>query len=64
MQCEAPTPIPSQLTKPLSQLREVPSDATIYTIMETQKYNAEQCGVCYVRYENLMRAVDQRQEDK
>jgi len=31
--------------------------------MQVQLHNTQQCGVCYIRYNNLIKAVKDRQED-
>ena len=62
MQCEQPTAIPAQLTKPLAPLKTM-EGATMSEVMQVQLHNTRQCGVCYVRYKNLVKAVEDRQSD-
>jgi len=55
--------IPSQLTRPLEPLQPVKGDS-ISDLMRVQLHNTQQCGVCYVRYKNLVDAVNDRQTSK
>lgn len=61
MQCEQPTAIPDQLIKPLKPLKTVDAP-TMQELMQTQMHNTRECGVCYVRYKNLVKAVEDRQK--
>ena len=56
-QCPA---IPLELTKPLSPMEtaETPQD-----VPAAYLYNMNQCGVCYIRYNGLVEAVENRQAD-
>ena len=62
MACEQPTPIPEQLTKDLTPLRESES-ANALDVLEVHLSNMQQCGVCYARYQSLVEALDARAED-
>jgi len=62
MECEQPTPIPSQLTEGLAPLQESHT-SDVLEVLEVHLSNMQQCGVCYARYQSLVEAIDAREED-
>jgi hypothetical protein len=62
MECEQPTPIPTQLIKELVPLQES-NTSDVLGVLEVHLTNMQQCGVCYARYQSLLEAIDARAED-
>ena len=59
MECVPPTPIPTQLTEPLSPLKEAENSSEV---IETHLHNMKQCGACYSRYRGLIEALEARND--
>lgn len=57
-QCPTPAPIPQERMAPLAPLREAES---VGDIPDAYLYNMRWCRVCYIRYDELIRAVNTRQ---